>query len=269
MLKSLALAGALLCALTINSEARQRHKTYAAHPDCNVTMPCEGVAPSVRGERVVKAMGGFGSARKVYTPRVSQRREVSRFPKISSHAKYSANVAATLVSHPAGCPARAFCGCGAAVRIFGKPVRDLWLAANWFKFPRTAPAPGTVAVRRHHVFVLEQHLGGNTWLAYDANSGRHATRIHPRSIAGYTIVNPRGVAVKYSHWTTSEQRKLIEMHTRGFPTREELAAAFPRHPPYSILATAKRLGDRRNVYQLNWLRIAHQHFARREAEMRA
>jgi hypothetical protein len=28
------------------------------------------------------------------------------------------------------------------------------------------------AVRRHHVFVLERHLGGNTWLAYHANSGR-------------------------------------------------------------------------------------------------
>jgi hypothetical protein len=48
------------------------------------------------------------------------------------------------------------------------------------------------AVRRHHVFVLEQHIEGNTWLAYDANSGGHATRLHPRSIAGYVIVNPHG-----------------------------------------------------------------------------
>lgn len=95
-----------------------------------------------------------------------------------------------LVAHPAGCPARAFCGCGAAVRVFGSPIRSLWLAANWYKFPRTSPAPGAVAVRRHHVFVLEQHLGGDTWLAFDANSGHHATRLHARSIAGYTIVNP-------------------------------------------------------------------------------
>jgi len=95
-----------------------------------------------------------------------------------------------VVAHPSGCPARAFCGCGAAVRIFGRPVRSLWLAANWFKFPRSQPSPGMVAVRRHHVFVLESYLGGNTWLAYDANSGRHLTRLHPRSIAGYAIVNP-------------------------------------------------------------------------------
>lgn len=98
--------------------------------------------------------------------------------------------AGAIVSHPAGCPARAFCGCGAAVRIFGKPIRALWLAANWFRFPRASPAPGMAAVRRHHVFVLERHLSGAIWLAYDANSGRHQTRVHPRSIAGYAIVNP-------------------------------------------------------------------------------
>jgi hypothetical protein len=51
-----------------------------------------------------------------------------------------------------------------------------------------------VAVRRHHVFVLEQHVSGDTWLVYDANSGGRQTRIHERSIAGYVIVNPRGSA---------------------------------------------------------------------------
>lgn len=99
-----------------------------------------------------------------------------------------------IVPHPTGCPARSFCGCGAAVRIFGKPVRSLWLAANWFKFQRAQPSPGMVAVRRHHVFVLEQHLNGNVWLAFDANAGRHLTLIHPRSIAGYAIVNPHGAS---------------------------------------------------------------------------
>lgn len=97
----------------------------------------------------------------------------------------------TVVAHPSGCPSRSFCGCGAAVRIFGRPVRELWLARNWFKFPRTSPASGMVAVRRHHVFVLEAHLGGDVWQVFDANSGGHATRIHPRSIVGYVIVNPR------------------------------------------------------------------------------
>jgi len=65
------------------------------------------------------------------------------------------------------------------------------LAANWLRFPRASPAPGMVAARRGHVFVLEHHISGDMWMAYDANSGGHATRIHPRSLRGYVIVNPR------------------------------------------------------------------------------
>lgn len=174
MLKTVLAACALLCALTINAEARQRHKSYLADPGCNVIMPCEGVAPSARGETIARKVG-FGAAQKRYSPRVS----------LSG---------AQMVAHPAGCPSRAFCGCGAAVRVFGSPIRSLWLAANWFKFPRTSPAPGAVAVRRHHVFVLEADLGCGIWQVYDANSGGHGTRIHARSLAGYVIVNPKGGA---------------------------------------------------------------------------
>lgn len=92
---------------------------------------------------------------------------------------------------PRGCPS-AFCGCGASLHLFGRIIPSLNLAANWLRFPRANPAPKMAAVRRHHVFVLEQHLGGNVWLSFDANSGKHMTRLHPRSIAGYQIVNPHG-----------------------------------------------------------------------------
>jgi hypothetical protein len=92
---------------------------------------------------------------------------------------------------PAGCPRR-YCGCGASLYLFGKIIPKLNLAANWFRFPRTSPAPGMVAVRRHHVFVLVRHIRGKTWLAHDSNSGRGKTRIHRRSIAGFVIVDPRG-----------------------------------------------------------------------------
>lgn len=92
--------------------------------------------------------------------------------------------------HPLGCPRRLFCGCGAAVNIFGRPVRSLWLARAWFKFPRSAPGHNKVAVRRGHVFVLKQHVEGSRWYVYDANSGGRRTRYHIRSITGYTIVDP-------------------------------------------------------------------------------
>jgi hypothetical protein len=93
---------------------------------------------------------------------------------------------------PAGCP-RAFCGCGASLHVFGRIIPALNRAASWFRFPRAAPGPGMAAVRRHHVFVLEQHVAGDTWLAYDANSGGHMIRLHARSIAGYVIVDPRAL----------------------------------------------------------------------------
>ena len=143
----------ILLGLVSSADARHR-RVLAPQQPCFIF--CE-----THGDRVVRAMGGLGIAR--------------------DH----------VIEHPSGCPSRAFCGCGAAVRVFGRPVRELWLAANWYRFPRTMPTPGAVAVRAHHVFVLEADLGGGVWQVYDANSGGHATRIHARSIAGYTIVNPR------------------------------------------------------------------------------
>lgn len=92
---------------------------------------------------------------------------------------------------PAGCP-HAYCGCGASLHLFGRIIPALNLAANWFRFPRAAPAPGMAAVRRHHVMVLEADLGGGIWTVYDANSGSHLTRVHARSLAGYIIVDPHG-----------------------------------------------------------------------------
>lgn len=92
---------------------------------------------------------------------------------------------------PQGCP-RLFCGCGASLHLFGRIIPALNLAANWLRFPRAEPAPKMAAARRGHVFVLERHIAGKVWLVHDSNSGHGRTRLHPRSIAGYTIVNPRG-----------------------------------------------------------------------------
>lgn len=102
------------------------------------------------------------------------------------------------LEHPRGCPRRAFCGCGAAVHLFGSPIKSLWPSTAWFRFPRSQPAPNTVAVRRGHVFVLKQHVEGKVWLVADYNSGGHRSRLHHRSISGYAIVSPRGQATSYA-----------------------------------------------------------------------
>lgn len=186
-LKNLIIACALVLSATSAAEARRHHQ--AAAPVCNnpdIMRPCVSVynpdifsgirSMSIRMKKDKRAAvntGFFAAA-----------------PAVSEGRVRIARGNAQIVAHPSGCPSRAFCGCGAAVRVFGTPRRDLWLARAWLRFPRTTPAAGMVAARSGHVFVLEAHLGGDVWQVYDANSGGHATRIHARSIAGYSIVNP-------------------------------------------------------------------------------
>jgi len=100
--------------------------------------------------------------------------------------------AVVIGGRPAGCPRR-YCGCSASLYVFGRIIPELNLAATWArKFPRTSPAPGMVAARPGHVFVLMSHVEGNDWLVHDGNSGGGLTREHVRSIRGYRIVNPHG-----------------------------------------------------------------------------
>jgi len=156
-------------------EARPSHRSVTAS-ECNVTMPCDFSGPQFRPKPTSY------SAR----PSLEQRPASMR----NAMAAVDSSQGQVIGSRPAGCP-HSFCGCGASLRVFGRIVPGLNLASNWLRFPRTAPAPGMVAARRGHVFVLERHVEGDMWMAYDANSGGHATRIHARSLRGYTVVNPR------------------------------------------------------------------------------
>lgn len=98
-----------------------------------------------------------------------------------------------VVEHPAGCPHRAFCGCGTAKYLLGKTPTEggLAVAANWLNFPKAACAPNMAAARHGHVFAIIKCLPGNKALAYDPNGGQHKTFIHVRSLASYTVVNPK------------------------------------------------------------------------------
>jgi len=51
---------------------------------------------------------------------------------------------------------------------------------------------GSDAARPHHAVIIRDYLGDGRALVYDANSGGHLTRIHVRSLRGYSIRNPRG-----------------------------------------------------------------------------
>jgi hypothetical protein len=115
---------------------------------------------------------------------------------------------------PSGCP-HAFCGCEASLFRFGRIIPELNLASNWRRFPRTAPATGMAAVRSGHVMILQQHVSGNIWYVHDGNSGGHVTREHPRSIAGYTIVDPGSspppsrISASHGSWASSNRRAMV------------------------------------------------------------
>lgn len=185
----------IACALALVSFAAQ------ARPSPYPVTQYDGDRISAR-----QAQMGTDVARAVQTQRKAKRhRRHYRKPAPGYVARYSAPpvrqmadtgrisrvVGQTLGGRPAGCPWR-FCGCGASLHLFGRIIPALNLAANWLRFPRAEPSPGMAAASRGHVFVLEQHIAGRMWLVHDSNSGRGRTRLHPRSIAGYQIVNPHG-----------------------------------------------------------------------------
>jgi hypothetical protein len=83
--------------------------------------------------------------------------------KQEAKASRYANASGQIVQHPAGCPARLFCGCGASIEAFGRSIRDLWLVSNWYQFPRTAPAAGMAVLwGTRHVAIIRQYNGDGT-----------------------------------------------------------------------------------------------------------
>jgi hypothetical protein len=97
---------------------------------------------------------------------------------------------------PSGCP-HAYCGCGLR-KYLGLADKRLNLASNWARlFPHVGgPGPGIAAVRSGHVMYIERAAGNGQWLVRDYNSGGGLSRLHVRSVRGYTFVNPRAMLAK-------------------------------------------------------------------------
>jgi len=69
------------------------------------------------------------------------------------------------------------------------------------------------------------------------------------------------------YWTTKEVKVLQSLYSIGSPSALNLTELLPRHSVISIRAIAGRMGLTRP--NARWLRIAHEHFARREAGLLA
>jgi hypothetical protein len=178
MRSSIVLFASIFVVLSSSAADARPSRPPVAASECNVTMPCEFSGTQMRRGR----NASYPQELRGFEPRTVSMGNAT--------AEMNGGRGQVVGGRPAGCP-RSFCGCGASLRVFGRIVPGLNLAASWLRFPRTAPAPGMVAARRGHVFVLEQHVEGDTWMAYDANSGGRTTRIHARSLRGYTVVSPR------------------------------------------------------------------------------
>lgn len=173
----LVIAILLLCLFP--AEAKHRHT--ALRQEIALRMTNDGKYRPVTHNR---------AARGARRPNRTRSARIARRSRIT-HVRGSDGLLAYL-PHPAGCPRTDFCGCGVSIRVFGRPIRSLFLAANWLRFPRAFPGSGMVAARRGHVMYIVRYDGNGVALVYDPNSGQHRTRLHLRSLAGYTVVNPRG-----------------------------------------------------------------------------
>ena len=116
---------------------------------------------------------------------------------------------------PHGCPFRAFCGCALAQHL-GFDDRRLWLAWNWARlFPRTSAHSGAVAVRHHHVLLLESQVSPHHWQVWDPNNG-HVIRRHVRNIRGFVFVDASGnPARKLDHEIHHQREQGMAAHVRS------------------------------------------------------
>jgi hypothetical protein len=85
---------------------------------------------------------------------------------------------------PAGCPG-AWCGCWLARYLGMGSDRMLWVARAWARVgaPAHGPAPGVVAVWRHHVGLVRAVTGPGRIVLLSGNDG-HQVRERERSSRG-------------------------------------------------------------------------------------
>ncbi len=89
------------------------------------------------------------------------------------------------------------CGCWAAYTLLGRLDHvwhgvNLWLADDWLRFPRAAPAPGTAVVWPHrHVAPVVQVHNDRTGKAV-AVTTRESWGLRRVSLAGLVVVQPPG-----------------------------------------------------------------------------
>lgn len=177
------LAVALLCAFSVNAEARQRHKPTGLHPLCNITMPCTAPYASTpaqsrwdRGTYIERQTGIGG-------PRVKQR------PRAAVEARERVAAVSPTIIGGIGMPIRYIAGrlvCALNINsaLAERGIRGtgsaLALSFDTWGLP-SVPIPGAVAVSNRrgrgkgHVALVSRVEGSRVWV-WNATGGRRGWR---------------------------------------------------------------------------------------------
>ena len=185
-MNTLRLIGVLLFVSLLVSPAEARKQATAAHPDCNILFPCLDVAPSARGERVVKAMGGFGTAKPVYERRSEithgRGRQADLGPISGQPSRYIGGRLVCALNVNAALAERGIKGTGSA------------LAKSFLHWGRSAggPVPGAVIVSSRrgggHVAIVSRVVDGQVY-AWNATGGRRGWRevLYRKAVLDYRV----------------------------------------------------------------------------------
>lgn len=186
MLKTLALAGAICCALFSSVEARQRHAT-GLDPSCGISMSCQAPSESspqarreARGRYISGAMGGFGGP---VTPRAMRVRHV--------HHVQSYGAPSPSIGYTVGRPARyvgghLICAVNVGIALAERGIKGTGsaLALSYLHWGHSAggPVPGAVIVSSRrgggHVAIVSRVENGVVY-AWNATGGQSGWREIP------------------------------------------------------------------------------------------
>lgn len=181
MIYRLLLAALCVVLFSVNADARQRHRVIIADPGCNVIFPCDGVAPSARGEMIAKAVG-FGGAQKIYRPRVSQGPRSALSPSFGFASSSLVMQARSYIgTNPTGWRSL---WCGRFMAMIAPnaaaKLRNPNMAKDWLALQHTAGNVGDIAVmgRRGggHVGVVSGFDASGNPIIVSGNAGGRIVR---------------------------------------------------------------------------------------------
>jgi hypothetical protein len=164
-----------------------------------------------------------------------RQRGTSRKIAMNAFASASEPQGRVIGGRPSGCPS-SYCGCGAALRVFGRVIPELNLAANWLRFPVHRQHPGwsphAAATYLYWNSTLVATCGWRRrqlWRACNTGSCSLIARIYSRESARDLIEEPIGLMRRLSNGASVSEfvrRSRANDRRRIMPTGNTVATDY-------------------------------------------